>query len=151
MQRSSRVPRCSAQRQTSLWTRLVAESDLNYFLLPRKSNSTFSRHWSDVSSSCCLKQRQPMLTISLARRSRAENRCLQVYTTRFWGWRVRRLVQITLCIKWRKMKKILSKQSSEISTWTTSSSQPERPKKRLNSTRKSERSLAKVDSTWWNG
>ena len=31
------------------------------------------------------KRRQPMFTVSLARRFRAENRSLWVYTTRFWG------------------------------------------------------------------
>ena len=66
------------------------------------------------------------------------------------GQKARRLVQITLCIKWRKItrkiRKILSKLFSKTSTWTISSSQSEYPKKRLKSTRKSERSSAKVDS-----
>ena len=31
VQRSSKVPRCSPQRQTSIWTRPVAESDRNFF------------------------------------------------------------------------------------------------------------------------
>ena len=56
VQRSSKVPRCSPQRQTSIWTRRVAESDRNYFSLPRTPNSTFSRHRSNVSSSCCPKR-----------------------------------------------------------------------------------------------
>ena len=85
VQRSSKVPWCSPIRQTSIWTRPAAESDRNYISRPRTTNSFISRNRSNVSSSCCPKQWQPMLTISLARRSRAENRSLWVYTTRFWG------------------------------------------------------------------
>ena len=51
----------------------------------REHQIALSRHRSDVSSSCCPKRWQPMPTISLARRFRAENRSLRVYTTRFWG------------------------------------------------------------------
>ena len=83
-----------------------------------------------------------------------ENRCLQFL------WREDPVGRIEVYeytrhvfaakIKWqkitRKMRKILSKLSSETSTWTTSSSQSEQPKKLLKSTRKSQRSLAKVDS-----
>ena len=83
MQRSSKISRSSPKRQTFLWTRPAAESDRNYFLLPRTPNSFISRHRSDVSSSPFPKRLQPMLTISLSRRFTSENRNLRVHTTRF--------------------------------------------------------------------
>ena len=53
MQRSSKVSRCSPERQTSIRTRPAAESDRNYFSLPRTPNNFISRHRSNVSSRCC--------------------------------------------------------------------------------------------------
>ena len=85
MQRSSKVSRCSPERQTSIRTRPAAQSDRNYFSLQRTPNNFISRHRSNVSSRCCPERWQPMLTISLARRSRAENRSLWVHKARFWG------------------------------------------------------------------
>ena len=73
IQRSSKVSRRSPKRQTSTWARPAAEFDRNYISLPRTPNSIFSRHRSDVSSSCCRLRWQPMFMISLARRPRAEN------------------------------------------------------------------------------
>ena len=100
MQRRSKVSRRSPKRQTSTWARPAAEFGRNCISLPRTPNSTFSRYRSDVSSSCCPKRWQPMLTISLAKRSRAENGSLRVYTTRFWGEKLADLSKLRM---WRKI------------------------------------------------
>ena len=85
MQLGSKVPGCSPERKTSIWTRPAIESDRIDYFFTRTRNSAFSRHRSNVSSSCCPKQWQPIKKISLARRSTVEDRSLQLYTTRFCG------------------------------------------------------------------
>ena len=139
LQRSSKIPGCSPERKTSIWTRTATEPDRNDFFFPRTRNSTLSRHKSNVLSSCCPKQWQPLTTISLAGRSTAEDRSLRIFTTRFCGEELADLCKLRFCIKLRnitrKTTKILSKLSSKTSTWTISSSQPELPKKRLRFTK----------------
>ena len=55
------------------------------FFLPRTPNSAFSRHRGDFFSSRCPMWWKPMLRFSLARRYRAEDWSLRVYTIPFWG------------------------------------------------------------------
>ena len=83
MQRSNKVSRCSPERQTSICTRPAAETDRNTFSLPKTPNNFISRHRSNVYSRCCPERWQPMLTISLARRSKAENTSLWEHKARF--------------------------------------------------------------------
>ena len=96
VQRSSKVSRCSPKRQTSTWARPVAEFDRNHISLPRTPNSLISRYRSNVTSSSCPKGWQPMFTIPLERRSRAENRNLRVHTTRFLGEKLADLCKLRL-------------------------------------------------------
>ena len=96
VKRSSKVSRCSPKGQTFTWARPAAEFDRNHISLPRTPNSLISRYRSNVSSSSCPKGWQPMFTIPLERRSRAENRNLRVHTTRFWGEKLADLCKLRL-------------------------------------------------------
>ena len=67
----------------------------NIFVLPRTPNRFISRHRSDVSSNNCPMSRQPMSTISWARRTRANDGSLQVHTTRFRGEKLADLCKLS--------------------------------------------------------
>ena len=62
----------------------AATSNRNYFSFPITTNSLISRHRRKVFLKRRPKQRQSITMIFLARRSRAEDRNLQVHSTRFY-------------------------------------------------------------------
>ena len=71
------------------------------------------------------------------------------YTRHVWGRRARLLVQVTLCIKWRKITRkttnVSSERISETSTLTTSSSQSKHLSEQSKSINRSGTSSTKVD------
>ena len=134
-----------------MWTISAAESDRNYFSLPRTPNSFISRHKSVVSSSRCPKRCQTMSPNSLAGRRTAKKWNFTSTHYTFLGQKAGRLVQILLFAKWQKIMqstmKVSSERFSKASTWTASSSQSETLKKQSKSTRRFKISLAKLDLT----
>ena len=104
---------------------------------------------------CFANRRQPMCKISLARRPRFEDECIQVHVTRFWGQkasdfyklRLAPIVERKCSQQWNSRQKDLG----ETSSWMTSLSQSKYLKAHLKSTRKLETSWAKVDSYCQNG
>ena len=56
----------------------------------------------EVSSSCCPNQWQPMPALSMATKSRAENRSLRVYTTDLWSKEIATLCKLRFASSYKK-------------------------------------------------